>query len=82
MNGSPIEPTAKLLDTFLRVTSKDMLHHYGTEYMSLLRRVQERVIPVLSAENQLFSTSAHKKQLEDFLDDLLLSDGQNIQPVL
>jgi hypothetical protein len=82
MEGSPIEPTAKILDTFLRVTAQAMHSQYGTAYLQLLSRLQKRVIPVLSIENKSFSASAHKKQLEDFLVDILDSNGEVIQPIL
>lgn len=82
MESSPIEPTAKLLDTFLRVTSQEMLNFYDHDFLQLLTRVKDRVLPVLSSKNDLFLASAHKKQLEDFLEDLLSSKGQNIQPML
>lgn len=82
MEGSPIGPTAKLLDTFLRVTSRDLFSRYGKEYLQLLARVQTRVLPVLSTEDPLFSgASVQKNQLAEFLEKILDSNGHEIDPI-
>ncbi len=77
LDESPVEPTAKIINTFLRVVSPNMLQEYGSDYMNLLRSIQQTILPILGTKNVLFDASLHKKQLEDFLNSAVSSNGRD-----
>ena len=78
ISGSPMEPTAKLLDTFLRVVSPVMMERYGREYLQLLKSIQKKVVPKLSVEGSMLPVKEFKVVLEDYLTEVLSSDGQRL----
>jgi hypothetical protein len=73
-----MEPTAKLLETFLRVVSPVMMERYGREYLQLLKSIQRKVVPKLSIDGAMFPVKEFKVLLEDYLTEVLSSDGRSL----
>jgi hypothetical protein len=81
----PTEPaphTAKLLDTFLRITSSEMSAQYGSHFHAVIRTISDKVIPKLSENNSFVQSQAHKEQLQDFINTYLQSNGRTCLSVL
>lgn len=77
--GSPPAPTAKILDTFLRIASPSMFSKYNRYFMTTLIMIRDQVCPILvdTGENGTF-----KEMLIDFLDTFISSDGRESLPMI
>lgn len=74
----PPAPTAKFLDTFLRLAAPAMFKKYGAHFMMVLVMIQQRICPILSDTGDF---SYHKELLIEFLDQFVSSNGENSVPI-
>lgn len=69
-------PSAKLVDTFLRVVSPKLIEVHGAVYVALMNTVKQHVLPKMSSDETFFPSVTHKKKLEDFLEAFINSNGR------
>ena len=63
--------TATALEVMLRVTAQEMHRAYGGAFLSLLRSVQDQILPTMAAD------APRREELKKFLRAFLDSKGEN-----
>jgi hypothetical protein len=77
--SGPPTPTAKFLNTFLRVTAVAMMSGYNRHFMTVLSMIKNKIVPKLSESGDFAS---HKNLLIEFLDKFIQSRGQECAPLV